>query len=146
MANDNLVVVSYLPLSHVAAQETEIVPMFTQKALIAFAPKDAIQGSLFRTLRQIRPTYFFAVPRVWEKIETRLRNMEAQQSFFTKKLWDWAKGIGRKSTKNFMTGRPPPYFESLARLLVFKRVRTTLGLDRSMACYFGAAPIKKATL
>ncbi len=114
--------------------------------MVAFARPDALQGSLFETLRKVRPTNFFAVPRVWEKIETVLRNQEAKHSLIQKKIWKWAKRIGRKAVENYRQGKPPPVMLPLANILVFKRIRKLLGLDRCTACNFGAAPIKRATL
>eukprot|EP00461_Guttulinopsis_vulgaris_P002185 UN02186 len=60
--------VSYLPLSHIAAQILDIyIPMLTG-ASVTFATPNALKGELVQTLQAVRPTIFFGVPRVWEKI------------------------------------------------------------------------------
>jgi long-chain-fatty-acid--CoA ligase ACSBG len=66
--DENDVMISYLPLSHIAAQMLDMhVPMRTGLQ-IYFAQADALKGSLGATLKDVRPTAFFGVPRVWEKI------------------------------------------------------------------------------
>ena len=65
-------VISYLPLSHIAAQTFDIhVPMYLGCSLF-FCQPDALKGSLSITMREARPTMFFAVPRVWEKIQEKM--------------------------------------------------------------------------
>jgi long-chain-fatty-acid--CoA ligase ACSBG len=64
----NDIMISYLPLSHIAAQMLDLhIPMYTGTQ-IYFAQPDALKGSLGKTLKEVRPTTFFGVPRVWEKI------------------------------------------------------------------------------
>ena len=66
--NPTDVMISYLPLSHIAAQMLDLhIPMYTGTQ-IYFAQPDALKGSLGQTLKEVRPTTFFGVPRVWEKI------------------------------------------------------------------------------
>lgn len=56
-------------MSHVAAQLQDIVASAIDGMHVCFAQPNALQGiSLIQTLQEVRPTIFFSVPRVWEKI------------------------------------------------------------------------------
>ena len=69
--------ISYLPLSHVAEQLISVwAPTMTGHCTY-FAAGDALRGSLVRTMRQVCPTVFFAVPRVWEKIQEKMKERSA---------------------------------------------------------------------
>jgi long-chain-fatty-acid--CoA ligase ACSBG len=59
-----------------------------------FARPDALQGSLVLTLQWARPTYFLAVPRVWEKMEEKLKEIASQRSGLAQSISGWAKGLG----------------------------------------------------
>jgi long-chain-fatty-acid--CoA ligase ACSBG len=62
------VMISYLPLSHIAAQMLDLHQPLETGCQLYFAQPDALKGSLGATLKEVRPTIFFGVPRVWEKI------------------------------------------------------------------------------
>jgi long-chain-fatty-acid--CoA ligase ACSBG len=62
--------VSYLPLSHCAAQFIDIVLSLFSGYQVFFADRSALQetGNLIKTLQEVKPHMFFAVPRIWVKI------------------------------------------------------------------------------
>ncbi|XP_064845761.1 long-chain-fatty-acid--CoA ligase ACSBG2-like isoform X3 [Oncorhynchus masou masou] len=144
------IVVSYLPLSHIAAQMVDIWVTMKVGGATYFAQPDALKGSLVNTMREVRPTAFMGVPRVWEKMQEKMKSVGAKSSTVRRKVAVWAKGVGLKTNlskmnQNGAMARMPVNYR-LAKKLVFRKVRKALGLDRCTKCYTGAAPITKDTL
>jgi long-chain-fatty-acid--CoA ligase ACSBG len=87
--------VSYLPLSHVAATILDIFVMMTSASPVYFADRNALKGTLVHTLTEVQPTLFFGVPRVWEKMHERMMEVAKQNKGTIKQtIGDWAKRTG----------------------------------------------------
>ncbi len=123
--------VSYLPLSHIAAQVIDMHCPMLKGHQIWFAQPDALRGSLGTTLKEVRPTIFFGVPRVWEKIYDKLQEIGKSSTGIKKKLSTWAKGKGSKYWDNHQYGGSgkDPFMHGLAFKLLGK-AKLGLGLDR----------------
>lgn len=71
-------------------------------------------------MKWCKPTYFFAVPRVWEKIEIALKEIIMQHSDVVKELYAWANKPGVEKIKNVPKGIAPGQQYELANKLVFQ--------------------------
>jgi len=140
------VLVSYLPLSHSAAQIMDIFGSLYKKVALWFADENCLQGTLGATLKEARPTFFMSVPRVYEKIEEKIKAIAASKGNLAKKIGMWAKQVGYKATLEQLQQKPTSWKYSLANTIVFSKVKQALGLDRCKVFIVSAAPVSKATL
>ena len=141
-------IVSYLPLSHIAGQMIDIhAPMYLG-ACTYFAQPDALKGSLTATLKDVRPTLFFGVPRVWEKIEEKMKELGRESTGIKKMLSTWAKGCGAEHTRRCQYGGDygVPFGYGCANSIVLTKIKEALGLDQSKYYFSAAAPISVETV
>ncbi|CAM9340352.1 unnamed protein product [Sphacelaria rigidula] len=140
--------VSYLPLSHIAAQVIDIHGPMYLGSCTYFAQPDALRGSLVVTLRDVQPTVFFGVPRVWEKMYEKMQEIGRSVTGIQKKLSTWAKDKGLENARmhEYGGGGSAPWGFGIANALVFSRVKASLGLDKADSLYTAAAPISKTIL
>jgi long-subunit acyl-CoA synthetase (AMP-forming) len=135
--------ISYLPLSHIAEQVVTLHGPMACGACTAFA--ESLE-KLADNLREVRPTLFFGVPRVWEKIQAGMQAAGAQAPPLRRKIVAWAKRVGLAGGYADQRGEARPWSYGLAQKLVFSKVRERLGLDAARYCVVSAAPTAVETL
>jgi long-subunit acyl-CoA synthetase (AMP-forming) len=141
-------IVSYLPMAHVAERNvSHYLPMACAFA-VTCCPNPREVASY---LPEVHPTWFFAVPRIWEKMKAGLEGMLAgleegeQKEKLTKAL-----DASLERVRLIQAGEevPPELEEGFqkADAEVFSNLRGMLGLDELEACNVGAAPTPPAVI
>jgi len=138
--------ISYLPLSHIAAQMLDIHGPIYAGFTVYFAQPDALKGSLVETMKEVQPTLFLGVPRVWEKMQEKMLSVGAKTTGMKKTIATWAKGKGLEGSYAEQRGEDKPWGFFFADKLVFQKVKEALGLNRVRFCATAAAPISRETL
>jgi long-chain acyl-CoA synthetase len=131
----------YLPLSHVAER---VVSLFTP---LLDGRKVYIVSDMARIMdiaKQVHPTFWIAVPRVWEKIFESVRDHTKRLPKFKRKIFHWAISTGSRFNKFLQDGSAIPQGlklqHNLAKHLVINPLLVSLGLDRVVISITGGAP------
>ncbi len=127
--------ISFLPLSHVTARHVDFA-LLSRGVTLAYVP---LVDQVPRALQEVRPTFFVAVPRVYEKIH--FQTEQKATSFPNSAFYRWALSEGRDHRAELLAGqKPTTHAWKLADRLVFSKVRAGLG-GRIAIFISGGAPL-----
>ncbi len=128
--------ISFLPLSHVTARALDYV-MYGHGAQVAYCSNF---DKLPQAMKEIRPTVFVGVPRVYEKIRQAVEQ-KSNASPIKKRMLAWALSVGGGNRDAVYGGRQPSsFFWKLANKLVYSKVREAFG-GRVRIWVSGGAPL-----
>ena len=141
--NENDTILSYLPLCHVAERIYTVWFNLAAGCLVHFA--ESIE-TVQQNLREVQPTEFLGVPRIWEKIHAGIHIRAANATLLKRlnfKLWSGvADYIG--NTLSETGGRHTPstrLLNMIGWLFLYRAVKNHIGMRRCRFAASGAAPI-----
>ncbi len=132
----------FLPLCHIAERMGgEYFSLYTGAKLNFVENPETVPENV----REIAPTVFTAVPRVWEKFYSGVMIALKEASRLQQAAYAWAIDVGQRVADHVLKGEAVPgslrlQFR-LARVLVLDNVRKLIGIHRSRFLVTGAAPI-----
>jgi long-chain acyl-CoA synthetase len=128
--------ISFLPLSHVTARHLDYA-MMCYGARLAYCPKFDL---LSAAMKEVKPTIFVAVPRVYEKIRQAVEGKSAA-SPVKAKIMSWALTTGKKHRAETLAGTMPGSLSAkIANKLVYSKIREAFG-GRAEVFISGGAPL-----
>jgi long-chain acyl-CoA synthetase len=134
-------VISWLPAAHVAERNAHhyLPVVFGLQITCCEDPRQVLSY-----LPEVRPSWFFAVPRIWEKLKAGLETMIAAQPEEKQQRMQTALDAALRKVRLEQSGQdvPSELAEQVAQAdaEIFAGLRTTLGLDQVEAINVGAAP------
>ena len=132
----------FLPLCHIAERMGgEYFSLYTGARLNFVENPETVPENV----REIAPTVFTAVPRVWEKFYSGVMITLKEASPLQRATYAWAIGVGKQIADLVLAGQTvsgglKAQF-TLARWLALNNVRKLIGIHRARFLVTGAAPI-----
>lgn len=145
--DENDEIVSYLPLCHVAERMLSVgLPLYTG-ATVNFS--ESVE-TVTSAMREILPTFFFAVPRIWEKMMAAIITKMKDASKLKKLAFGISMRIGQRMAEAKLSGGQISALlrmqYALAHLVMFRHLKKELGLLRARLAMSAAAPISPQVL
>jgi long-chain acyl-CoA synthetase len=133
---------AFLPLCHIVERVGgEYLAMYTGSVLNFVENPDTVPENV----REIAPTVFTAVPRVWEKFYSAVMVALSESGKLQQAAYAWSIGVGGRVADLVLAGRPVPAALKaqfrIARALAIDNVRKSIGIHRARLLLTGAAPI-----
>jgi long-chain acyl-CoA synthetase len=134
---------SFLPLAHAFERFGGYYLVLFMGRCIAYA--ESIE-TVIENLKEVRPNFFVAVPRVFEKVHARITQGVRTAPPLRKAIFYWALGVGQEVSRLTMKGHPlPPILNIKRRVadrLLFSKVRAAFGGELEF-CVSGGAPLSR---
>ncbi|MFN7644237.1 MAG: AMP-dependent synthetase/ligase [Burkholderiales bacterium] len=132
----------FLPLCHVAERlGGAFIGIYSGTVLNFVENPETVPENV----REIAPTLFTAVPRIWEKFYSAVMIGVAESGKVQQAAYAWSIGVGRSIADAVIEGRPVGAMQRLkfriARLIALDNVRKLIGIHRARYLLTGAAPI-----
>jgi long-chain acyl-CoA synthetase len=132
----------FLPLCHIAERMGgEYLALYTGAKLNFVENPETIPENV----REIAPTVFLAVPRVWEKFYSGVTIALKESSRLQQAAYAWSIGVGSRIADKIMADQPISRWLKLqfmiASWIALDNARKLIGIHRARFCVTGAAPI-----
>ncbi|MEM6991038.1 MAG: long-chain fatty acid--CoA ligase [Myxococcota bacterium] len=137
---------SFLPMAHVAERILGFYGRVNHGTSTSFATSIP---AVLTEVREVKPTLFGSVPRIFEKAYDRVRAEVDKAPAAKSRVFGWAESVGRRCVERWQRGLGTPRHlavqYALADRLVFRKLREVFG-GRVKFFVTGAAPIPREVL
>jgi long-chain acyl-CoA synthetase len=146
LVTDRDEVLSYLPLCHIAEKLISVINAVAFGYVVNFGEEPE---TFLEDLREVQPTFFLGVPRVWEKLLAGITIKMSDASRMKRANYRFWMRRGRALAPKRMRGAMGPadrVVGFLAWLFLFRSLREKIGMGRVRGALSGAAPIAPQVL
>ena len=139
--------ISFLPLNHVYEQIFDLMMHLRVGHIVNFTENT---DTVMNDLKDVSPTLFHAVPRIWEKYHSGIVLKMMDATWLKRTLYGLAFKIGTRYNDFKLAKKPVPLPLTIGYWLsyfsVFWKLKERLGFDRVRIGFSGAAPISHEVL
>lgn len=138
---DEDIIFAWLPFAHIFGR---LIIFYAVRNAVTVAYAEGLT-KIIENLKEVRPTLFPSVPRIYEKAYERIKQ-NASSSPIKKKIFDFAEKVARVYSHYIKDEIPPPVYITLlykiADVLVFSKIKEAFG-GRIRLCISGGASLPK---